>query len=78
MASNVAVAPSARSRAGVLIGGFALVAWPEEWGNSGVMTFIVNQQGKIFQKNLGPKTAALAKAVTRYGPDSSWGLVRGQ
>jgi hypothetical protein len=63
---------------GHMIGGFALVAWPEEWGNSGVMTFIVNQQGKIFQKNLGPKTAALAKAMTRYDPDSSWSTVKGQ
>jgi hypothetical protein len=63
---------------GHMIGGFALVAWPAECGNSGVMTFIVNQQGKIYQKNLGPKTAALAKAMTRYEPDSSWSLVKGQ
>jgi Protein of unknown function (DUF2950) len=63
---------------GHMIGGFALVAWPAEWGNSGVMTFIVNQQGKIYQKNLGPKTAAQAKAMTRYEPDSSWSLVKGQ
>jgi hypothetical protein len=63
---------------GHMIGGFALVAWPAEWGNSGVMTFIVNQQGKIYQKNLGPKTAALAKAMTRYEPDSGWSLVNGQ
>ena len=42
------------------------------------MTFIVNQQGKIYQKNLGPMTAALAKAITRYEPDSSWSLVTGQ
>ena len=61
-----------------MIGGFALVAWPAEWGNSGVMTFIVNQQGKIYQQNLGPKTASLAKAMTRYEPDSSWSLVKGQ
>jgi hypothetical protein len=63
---------------GHMIGGFALVAWPAEWGNSGVMTFIVNQQGKIYEKNLGPKTAALAKAMTRYEPDNSWRLVKGQ
>jgi len=63
---------------GHMIGGFALVAWPAEWGNAGVMTFIVNQQGKIYEKNLGPKTAALAKAMTRYEPDSSWSLVKGQ
>ena len=41
---------------GHMIAGFALVAWPAEWGNTGVMTFIVNQQGKVYQKNLGPKT----------------------
>ncbi len=63
---------------GHMIGGFALVAWPAEWGNSGVMTFMVNQQGKIYQKNLGPKTAALAKAISRYNPDAGWVLVRGQ
>jgi hypothetical protein len=63
---------------GHMIGGFALVAWPAEWSNSGVMTFIVNQQGKVLEQNLGPKTAALAKAMTRYDPDSGWNLVKGQ
>jgi len=63
---------------GHMIGGFALVAWPAEWGNSGVMTFIVNQQGKIYQKNFGPGTAALARAMRRYDPDSSWSVVKGQ
>ena len=57
---------------GHMLAGFALVAWPAQWGESGVMTFIVNQQGKIFQKNLGPKTAAVARAMTTYDPDSSW------
>jgi hypothetical protein len=55
-----------------------LVAWPAEWGSAGVMAFIVNQQGKIYQKNLGPKAAALAEAMTRYEPDSGWSLVKGQ
>jgi hypothetical protein len=63
---------------GYMIGSFALVAWRAEWGNSGIMTFIVNQQGKIYEKNLGPKTEALAKAMTRYEPDSSWSVVKGQ
>jgi hypothetical protein len=63
---------------GHMIGGFALAAWPAEWGNSGVMSFIVNQQGKIYEKNLGPKTAMLAKAMTRYEPDRTWSLVKGQ
>jgi len=60
---------------GNMIAGFALVAWPADWGSSGVMTFVVNQQGKVFQKNLGAKTAAIAEAMTRYDPDASWTLV---
>ena len=63
---------------GHMIGGFALVAWPAEWGNSGVMTFIVNQQGKIYQRNLGPKTEAAAQALTTYDPDAGWSLVQGR
>ncbi|MGD0539700.1 MAG: DUF2950 domain-containing protein [Verrucomicrobiota bacterium] len=59
-----------------LIGGFALVAWPAQWGNSGVMTFMVNQQGKIYQKNLGPKTSSIANGITTYDPDASWTLVK--
>ena len=55
-----------------MIAGFALVAWPAEWGNTGVMTFIVNQQGKVYQKNLGPQTAKIAKAMTTYDPDDTW------
>ena len=42
------------------------------------MTFIVNQQGKIYERNLGPKTAAMAKAMTIYEPDSGWSRVKGQ
>ncbi|MGD0261395.1 MAG: DUF2950 domain-containing protein [Verrucomicrobiota bacterium] len=61
---------------GHMIGGFALVAWPEEWGNTGVMTFVVNQQGKVYQKNLGPKTPSIAKAMTTYDPDTTWTLAR--
>jgi len=61
---------------GHMIGGFALVAWPAEWGNTGVMTFIVNQQGKVYQKNLGPKTSSVAKAMTAYNPDNTWTLAR--
>jgi len=57
---------------GRMIAGFALVAWPAEWGNTGVMTFIVNQQGKVYQKNLGPNTAKIAKAITTYDPDDTW------
>jgi len=57
---------------GRMIAGFALVAWPAEWGNTGVMTFTVNQQGQIYQKNLGPKTVKLAQAMTCYDPDGAW------
>jgi len=60
---------------GRLSGGFALVAYPERWDKSGVMTFIVNQDGKIYQSNLGERTAKLAGALTEYNPDSTWTLV---
>lgn len=57
---------------GRMIAGFALIAWPAEWGNTGVMTFIVNQQGNVYQKNLGSKTAKIAKGITTYDPDDTW------
>jgi hypothetical protein len=57
---------------GLMIGGFGLVAWPARWDSTGVMTFIVNQDGEIYQKDLGPTTAAVAKAMTRFDPDSTW------
>jgi hypothetical protein len=63
---------------GHMIAGFALAAWPAEWGNTGVMTFIVNQRGKVYQKNLGPKTASIAAAMTAYDPDSTWTLTGDQ
>jgi hypothetical protein len=62
---------------GHLLAGFALVAWPAEWGNSGVMTFIVNQEGKVYEKDLGPKTARLAAAMTAYDPDGAWKATTG-
>jgi hypothetical protein len=55
-----------------LIGGFGLVAWPAEYGNSGVMTFIVNHAGVVLQKDLGPKTARIASRMTTFDPDPSW------
>jgi len=63
---------------GHMIAGFALVAWPAEWGKTGVMTFVVNQQGKVYQKNLGPKTTSIAQAITTYDPDSTWTTAREQ
>jgi hypothetical protein len=63
---------------GHMIAGFALVAWPAEWGNTGVMTFIVNQRGKVYQKCLGPRTSSIAQAMTTYDPDNTWTLARDQ
>jgi hypothetical protein len=57
---------------GKMTRGFAFVAYPAEYRSSGVMTFIVGQDGVVYEKDLGPKTAALAKAITKYDPDSSW------
>ena len=57
---------------GKMIGGFALVAYPARWGASGVMTFIVNHDGIVYQKNLGKTTAALALAMTTFNPDATW------
>ena len=59
-----------------MILGFALVAYPAEYGNSGIMTFVVNQEGIIFEKNLGKNTRRLAKAIMVYNPDKSWKKVK--
>jgi len=61
---------------GNMIAGYAVVAYPDKWGSSGVMTFIINQQGRVYEKNLGPSTAKLAAAMTEYNPDPSWKLVK--
>jgi len=57
---------------GKMMGGYALVAYPAEYRNSGVMTFIVNHGGTVFQKDLGPKTQEVAEAVTSFNPDKTW------
>jgi hypothetical protein len=57
---------------GRMIGGFALVAWPAAYGNTGVMTFVVNQDGVVYQKDLGKSTAAAAAKITVFNPDKSW------
>jgi hypothetical protein len=57
---------------GKMIGGFGLVAYPAEYRNSGVMTFIVNHDGTVFQKDLGPKTDQIAEAITAFNPDKGW------
>jgi hypothetical protein len=58
-----------------MIAGFALVAYPAEWGNTGVVTFIVSTRGRVYEKNLGAKTGELASAMREYNPDPSWKLV---
>lgn len=60
---------------GNMVAGHALVAYPARWGVSGVMTFIVNQRGRVYQKNLGPKTAEIARKMKSYNPDLTWKLV---
>jgi hypothetical protein len=57
---------------GNMIAGFGLVAFPAQYGSSGIMTFVVNHQGKVYQKDLGPKTAELVKSLNEYNPDSTW------
>jgi len=57
---------------GSMIGGFAVVAYPVNYGVSGVMTFLINQDGVVYQKDLGPETAKLAGQMTRFNPDASW------
>ena len=61
---------------GNMVGGFALVAFPSNWGKSGVMTFIVNQQGKVYQKNLGPDTMKITQKMKSYNPDETWTPVK--
>jgi hypothetical protein len=61
---------------GHLTGGFALIAFPATWGDSGVMTFVVNQNGIVFEKNLGPDTTGVVRRITSYNPDRSWKIAQ--
>ena len=61
---------------GKMFGGFALVACPAEYGNSGVMTFVANQDGVVYQKDLGKGTEKIVGAMTRYNPDQTWQKVK--
>jgi hypothetical protein len=63
---------------GKMTGGFALVAYPVRWGESGIMTFIVNQDGAVYQRSLGEETARIASAMKDYNPDSQWSVVHEQ
>ena len=55
-----------------MTGGFALVAWPAQYDETGVMTFIVNQDGIVRERDLGPQTESVAQKMTLYNPDSAW------
>jgi len=57
---------------GKMIGGFALIAYPAEYGNSGVMTFVVNHAGTVYQKDLGARTDSIAKRIYLFDPDQTW------
>ena len=61
---------------GEMKSGFALVAYPADYRNSGVMTFMMNQDGVVFEKDLGEKTAQVASQITEYNPDKSWRKVQ--
>ena len=61
---------------GNMIAGFAMVAWPAAYGDSGIMTFIVNQQGRVYQKDLGDNTGKVAAAVKEYDPGPGWSVSR--
>jgi hypothetical protein len=61
---------------GKMMGGFALVAFPAQYGASGVMTFIVNHDGVVYEKDLGPGTAARARRMTAFDPDDTWKAVK--
>ena len=61
---------------GKMIGGFALVAYPARYGSSGIMTFLVNHRGIVYQKDLGPKTESAATAIKLFDPDKSWKVAK--
>jgi hypothetical protein len=60
---------------GKMIGGFAMVAYPAQYGASGIMTFIVNHDGVVYEKDLGPDTTATAQSMTRFNPDETWNSI---
>jgi hypothetical protein len=60
-----------------MTGGFAILAYPAEYRNSGIMTFIVDKNGTVYQKDLGEKTADVAVAMTEYNPGDGWDSVSG-
>ena len=63
-------------KAGHMTGGYAIVAWPAKWGDTGVMSFIVGKDGTVSQQNFGPQSDSIARALKVYDPDSSWSKVK--
>jgi hypothetical protein len=61
---------------GKMMGGFGMVAYPAQYGSSGIMTFIVNHDGVVYQKDLGANTASVAQSMTRFNPDKTWTAVK--
>ena len=61
-----------------MIGGFGLVAYPAQYGVSGIKTFIVNDRGIVYEKDLGPMTDTLARQMTRFNPSKTWNPVAGE
>ena len=57
---------------GLMTKGFALIAWPSNYGSTGIMTFVVDRTGIVYQKDLGRKTAEIAGGYTAYDPDKTW------
>jgi hypothetical protein len=55
-----------------MTGGFAFIAYPEKYGDTGIATFIINQDGVLYEKDLGKNTTDEAKAVTAFNPDKTW------
>jgi hypothetical protein len=55
-----------------MIGGFALIAWPAEYGNSGITTFMINHDGVVYEKDLGQETRKIASQTTVFNPDDTW------
>lgn len=73
--NNAEGGPKSYLVSGKMVSGFAFVAYPAVYRSTGVMTFIVNQNGVVFQKDLGPDTEKVANAITAFDPDSTWGRV---
>jgi|SRR5579871_1446760 len=63
---------------GEMIGGFAMIAYPAEYGVSGIKTFLVNHRGVVYEKDLGAATPTLAPQVTRFNPDKTWKAIQGE